>query len=113
MKVSFKAACFLTAIGIASHAFGHHSLRGVLTDSHMAIFETASRYLLLSGIWFLALLRPNTLAQTPLKVIFSGAMIFCGSLLLYLVLQHPLLMMITPLGGVMMIAGFVYLGVKS
>lgn len=113
MKISFKLASFLTALGIAAHAFGHHSLKSSLEPSQMAIFETASRYLLFAGIWFLALLRPTTLPETPLRIIFLGLILFSGSLLTYLVVKAPLLMMLTPIGGVLMISGFILLGLTS
>jgi uncharacterized membrane protein YgdD (TMEM256/DUF423 family) len=113
MNITFKLACYLTALGIAAQAFGHHGLRSVLSESHLGIFETASRYILLSGIWFLALLRPSTLPQRPLKLIFAGVVVFSGSLVMYLITKSAPFMMITPIGGLGMIVGFVYLGVTS
>lgn len=112
MRVTFKTACYLTALGIASHAFGHHTLNAILSSAHLTIFETASRYILLAGIWFLALLRPQSLPETPLRIIFSGVLLFSGSLLAYLIIKTPFLMMITPFGGILMIFGFILLGSK-
>jgi uncharacterized membrane protein YgdD (TMEM256/DUF423 family) len=110
----FRISCFLTAISIGLNALGYHALSHTLSTSQLAIFETASRYLLFGSLWLLALSRPQeALSRRPIYVIMAGLFLFCGSLFLYLVIPVKGLMMVTPVGGVLMMGGFVFLGVRE
>ena len=110
----FRLSCFLTAIAIGLNALGHHALTTILTPNKLAIFETASHYLLLGGLWLMILKRPTTtLPKRPIQLLLLGLVLFCGSLFLYLLLPVKGLMLITPLGGILLMMAFVVLGIKT
>lgn len=107
-------ACFLMALAIGMGAFGHHVLAHSVPPSRIVLFETASRYLMFGGIWLLVLTKPaGPLPQRPIQVILSGVLLFSGALLAYLALPIKVFMLLVPVGGVTMMAGFVMLGLQT
>ena len=77
------------------------------------MFETASQYLLFGGLWLLSLTRTPKLPKYALALLITGIALFCGSLLIYLILPIKALMLLTPIGGLTLIAAFVYLGLNA
>ncbi len=106
-------------IAIAVQAFGHHSLQAILDAKQLSIFETASRYLMWGSIWVMVMgigTRLFQISKLGLWLIFLGLGVFCGSLFGYLLVPCPYLMIATPVGGAMMIVGFLacaYSGLKQ
>ncbi len=102
----FGAACgFLT---VALGAFGAHALRPFLTERFYAAWHTGVEYLGLHGVVLLviALLPANGWSRGAGGLIGVGVTLFSGSLFLMAGLNVPALGMITPLGGVAMLAGW-------
>ncbi len=120
MKGKFytKAALLICGFGILAGAFGAHALKNVLPENDLSIFETAVKYLLFQGMGILTLSinhrHFNYRLSTALLfmligiILFSGSLfvLACSSLLSNLYLNW--IGMITPVGGVLMIAGFMY-----
>ena len=111
----FYYGLILTGLSIALHALGHHALQRVLTDSKLSMYQTASTYLLWGGTWImlLGIARQHFyLSPFGIALILIGIILFCGSLLLYILIPTPILMMITPIGGISMIFGFLICGIQ-
>ena len=106
----FKYACYAVALGIALNALGYHSVAAYFPEK-AAIYETAARYWLLISIALLSLTRLP--ANKALYLIMTGLCLFSGSLLIYAVYPKSFLMLLTPLGGLLMIAGFIYMGHRT
>jgi uncharacterized membrane protein YgdD (TMEM256/DUF423 family) len=120
MKWKFytQTALFICGFGILAGAFGAHGLKKVLPENDLAVFETAVKYLLFQGMGLLILsinhrhfnyrLSTALLLMLIGIVLFSGSLFIlsCSSLLSNLYLNW--LGMITPIGGVLMITGFMY-----
>lgn len=105
----FRLGLLLTGISIALNAFGHHALKPILSVPQLSMFETASTYLVWGSLWMLILALgyiPFHLPKVSIYTIFSGVILFCGSLLGYILYPTPLLMALTPFGGLLMISGF-------
>ena len=118
--------CFLlgallaaTAVGLgAYHAHGlqafleSRGLEGGLVTKRLGNFEVGVRYQFYHALAFIAFAglaaaywtRPFQLAVSLLAV---GTLVFSGSLYLLVFLNMPVLGAITPLGGVMQIAGWI------
>ena len=108
----------MLAIAVAAGAFGAHALRSRLDVASLAVWETAVRYLALGGLGLLATglaarTRPSrgwTLAGTCLS---TGALVF-SSTLATLALGGPRwLGMVTPLGGLLLIVGFLAMALAA
>ncbi|WP_104990659.1 DUF423 domain-containing protein [Deinococcus sp. NW-56] len=94
----------LAALGVGLGAFGAHGLRGVLDAGDLATFETGVRYQMYVALALLALGAGGRRgAWVPL--LLAGAVIFSGSLYLLVLTGPRWLGAVTPIGGVLMIAG--------
>jgi uncharacterized membrane protein YgdD (TMEM256/DUF423 family) len=106
---------FCCAVAIIGGAFGAHALRVRLDGDAMALWQTAARYLMYGG---LGLMLVGAVAQGSDRrgLAIAGASLLIGSLLFStttgaLALGAPRwLGAVTPLGGLLMIIGFVLFG---
>lgn len=105
-------------ISIAAGAFGAHALRTRLNPESLTIFETAARYQvyhalgLLAAAW--AVTRwPGTLPHWAGWLFVIGTVLFSGSLYALALTGTRWLGLITPLGGVAFLAGWLCLALSS
>lgn len=105
--MSLRAIAILGALGVLAGAFGAHALRDHVAPERLATWETAARYHLLTAV---ALLYVRTLPSPwPARLLYAGACVFAGSLYLLVLLDLPVLGAVTPVGGLLMIAGWLSL----
>ena len=120
-KINTTAAFFgLTAIILG--AFGAHALKNSLTISQLATFEIGVKYQMYHAL-FLLFVGVNNLLSIQTKkmifiLIFTGVLLFSGSIYLlatkYLTsLNIKPIGILTPIGGVFLIAGWGLFFVKS
>lgn len=109
-----KIASYLIAAGIA---FGAHGLAEKLSAKDLGIFEKAVFYHLVHALALLILncstplknwVSESCLRNTSLLLLF-GILLFSGSLYLLVILQQRWLGVITPIGGISFILGWVFL----
>jgi uncharacterized membrane protein YgdD (TMEM256/DUF423 family) len=93
--------------GVALGAFGAHALRGELSLHETAeLWKTAVLYHLVHAV---ALLWASTAEPLPKGALWcwaSGIVLFCGSLYLLALCRFPLLGAVTPLGGLLLLGGW-------
>lgn len=102
------------AFSVAMGAFGAHALKSKLSPIHLTTFETASRYLMYHA---LALILCAVIAHySPSKWLTSaglcfmaGCILFPGSLWGITLANLRMLGPVTPLGGLLWIAGWLSL----
>lgn len=100
----FAVGAILAAIGIALGAFGAHALQDIVEPSLLATWETGVSYHMYAALALLALgLRPEQ-RRAPWFLI-AGTVIFSGSLYLLTLTGARWLGAVTPVGGVLLIAG--------
>lgn len=109
----------LGLLGVAIGAFGAHALKPILVETgRVDTFELAVRYqfyhslaLLLTGV-LKHLFKVNLFAYAS-WLFFAGVLLFSGSLYLLCFSQVTIFAMITPVGGIALIAGWlcVFIGV--
>jgi uncharacterized membrane protein YgdD (TMEM256/DUF423 family) len=114
----------LLALATIAGALGAHALAARLSASQLAVYGTAVRYqfyqslgLLLMGV-LLRGLHPDDLtdirrraAQNFLSAprsLFTGIVLFCGSLYALSLGAPPWVGVVTPLGGVLLIGGWLF-----
>lgn len=106
------AGALAAAVAVAAGAFGAHALRERLSPRSLELWETAARYLIYGGLGTvlagLAALQTRERAVMWAGVLLLvGAVTFSGTVFA-LALDGPRwLGAVTPLGGALMIAGFV------
>lgn len=104
------------AIAVALGAFGAHGLKNITSAQQLEWWHTATLYLFVHALGLLLvglLIRLRYATQTTAWLLQIGIMIFAGSLYA-MTLGAPLWFgAITPIGGVLMIAGWLWLAVSS
>ena len=101
-------------LGVASGAFGAHALKARLPAELLAVWKTAVEYqlyhalaLLLVGL--LAAQRPGACYGAVMVCFGLGILLFSGSLYAYALSGVRALGMITPIGGLLFLAGWALL----
>ncbi len=104
------------AVAVALGAFGAHGLKNIASSQQLEWWHTATLYLFVHalGLLFIGLLiRLRYITQASAWLLQSGVIIFAGSLYA-MTLGAPLWFgAITPIGGVLMIAGWLWLAVSA
>ncbi len=99
-------------IAVAMGAFGAHGLKEILTPDMLAVYKTAVTYQMWHalGLGLIALLRAQNPEVNLLKyaswAMFSGIILFSGSLYLLSLSGLKWLGMITPMGGLCFLAAW-------
>jgi uncharacterized membrane protein YgdD (TMEM256/DUF423 family) len=105
-------AGILLALATALGAFGAHALKAHLQPDRLQVYETAVRYHFLHALGLLAIgvvLRSmdSELLRWSALLVLTGVILFSGSLYLLTFGAPRLLGIVTPLGGLALIAGWV------
>lgn len=108
----------LGALAVVLGAFGAHGLRARVTPDLLEVYETAVRYhfyhalaLVLTGVWAdrvgTTVMPPGVVSAAVFFLL--GIAIFSGSLYLLVLTGMRWLGAITPIGGIALIVGWVFL----
>ena len=98
----------LAGTGVAFGAFGAHALKAALNPAMLEVFETGVRYQMYHGLGLLALGAIPALQgrnRAP-GLLLAGTCVFSGSLYLLSFTGVKWLGAITPIGGLLMLAGW-------
>ena len=116
-RIFLTIGCFLGAIGVGIGAFGAHGLQDFLENTgRIETFKTAVNYLwyhsfavLLVGV--LSLFTSSKFYRISGLLFLLGIILFSGSLFTLISTNNPAFGAITPIGGLMFIAGWVVLAI--
>jgi uncharacterized membrane protein YgdD (TMEM256/DUF423 family) len=117
MDRAFALAGALSAfIAVAAGAFGAHALRARIAPDLLAVFETGARYQMYHALALLAVAwASNHWPGVPVRaagwLFIGGSVLFSGSLYLLALTGARWLGAITPLGGLLFLAGWVALAI--
>jgi uncharacterized membrane protein YgdD (TMEM256/DUF423 family) len=114
-KLFLISGAILAGLGVAIGAFGAHALKALLEATNRTdTFETAVRYqfyhalaLLVVGLLLFRL--DSKLIQYAGNLMLAGTIVFSGSLYILCLTGTRWWGAITPIGGVLMIAGWILL----
>lgn len=119
MKKYMIIAGFSGALSVMLGAFGAHALKSMLTESQLNSFETGVRYQLIHSLLLLivVLLPLLTLAQKKRisNLLIGGILCFSGSIYLLTlgVIPAKFIWFVTPLGGLLLLASWIMIGVYA
>lgn len=118
LRVFLALAALAGFSGVALGAFAAHGLKGRLSVEYLAVFQTGVQYqlvhaLALFGVALLAERLPGRLVTAAGSLFVVGILLFSGSLYLLTLSGLGKLGMITPLGGVCFLAGWLCLGLAA
>ncbi|UPK45798.1 DUF423 domain-containing protein [Paenibacillus pabuli] len=102
----------LTMLSVAIGAFGAHMLKERIGADAIAVYETGVQYHMIHAIALLIIgltagqLGPSTKLKWAARLLFTGIIIFSGSLYVLSISGIKMLGAITPIGGVAFIVGW-------
>ena len=104
--------------GVGLGAFAAHALKAYLSVDYLAVFQTGVHYQLMHSLALLAvallyLRAPSRLLRASGLLFVVGVVLFSGSLYALVLSGISKLGMITPLGGLCFLAGWLCLGVAA
>jgi uncharacterized membrane protein YgdD (TMEM256/DUF423 family) len=112
---AFALGAFTASLGVLLGAFGAHAL-SALPAANLAWWNTGTQYLFIAALGMMLqglFERTRLTVFCPSSALVLGILLFTGSLYA-LALGAPRWMgMITPLGGVSLVAGFLWMGVRA
>ena len=117
MDRAFALAGAVSAfIAVAAGAFGAHALRARLPPDLLAVFETGARYQMYHALALLAVAWAATRwPAVPVRaagwLFIGGTLLFSGSLYLLALTGTRWLGAITPIGGLLFLAGWAALAI--
>lgn len=117
-RLLISSGALLCALSVAAGAFGAHGLEGRLSARALELWDTASRYLIYGGFGTLlaglvALHAPGRLVDSAGGTLLVGALIFSGTVFALALGGPRWLGAVTPIGGLLLIAGFVLLALSA
>ncbi len=113
-RCALLSGSLLGAIGVALGAFGAHGLRHLLTPDQLGVWHTAVEYQMWHAVALLALGAGRVhVARLPVALLTLGVLLFSGSLYLLTLTGIRALGIITPLGGLCMMAAWVALAYQA
>lgn len=104
------------AVAVALGAFGAHGLKNLVSLQQLEWWHTATLYLFVHALGLLLvglLIRLNYATQTTAWLLQTGIIIFAGSLYAMTLGAPRWFGAITPIGGVLMIAGWLWLAIST
>ena len=108
-----RVAAVSGALAVALGAFGAHGLKELLAQNGTAsIWDKAVFYHFIHTVILFALAQRQPLKAGPWWCFLSGIVVFSGSLYLLAVTNLHWLGAITPVGGVGLIAGWIWLALR-
>lgn len=114
-RIFLTCGALYGALAVALGAFGAHALKARLAPELLAHWGTATQYLALHALALLAtgMLMERQPPRRPLalagQAFLLGTTLFSGSLFLRVLLDMPSWGMVTPLGGALLILGWLLL----
>ena len=109
-------AAIIGFLGVALGAFGAHGLEGKISDKLLENYKTGVLYHLIHAVVILALAlyaSSKNLSVTLGVWLFAlGIILFSGSLYLMAFTGIKKLGMVTPIGGLLFLAGWIWIGLK-
>ena len=119
MKVFVILGSLSAFVGVALGAFGAHGLKTKVTPEMLTVWQTGVQYHLVHAlglvlIGILCQLMPETsMVRNAGWMILSGTVLFSGSLYVMVLSDIRALGMITPLGGVAFLVGWLLIAIAA
>lgn len=112
-------AAVLGVLGVGLGAFGAHGLRAKITPESLAVYQTGVQYHLIHTVAIvLAALLTDRLAATNWVLLagwffFAGIIVFSGSLYILAISGQRRWGAVTPIGGLLFLAGWALLAISA
>lgn len=113
-RVVLTISAVMGFLAVSLGAFGAHRLKGVLeANNQLANWNTAAQYHLIHAVGMLALALHAPLRVWAWRCWLGGIVIFSGSLYVLAVTNVKVLGAITPIGGTLLLAGWLLMALPE
>ncbi|HZS47991.1 MAG TPA: DUF423 domain-containing protein [Blastocatellia bacterium] len=117
-RTFFTLGSISALISVAMGAFGAHGLRSRISPEMLTVFETGARYQMYHALALLAVAwayvhRQNSLTAWAGWAFVLGTVFFSGSLYILSITGTRWLGAITPIGGLLFLAGWFLLALSA
>lgn len=123
-KRMIQTGAGLLSTSVALGALGAHAIKPLITAEHLALYETATKYMMIQGLGILLLAALITrlhekITRTVFYMLVTGITIFSGTLILLATRSLWIgdsikwLGAITPVGGILMITAWAIIAIKG
>ena len=112
---AFTVGAFTAGLGVLLGAFGAHAL-SALPAANLAWWSTATQYLFIAAFGMMLhgiFERTQLTVRSPSAALLIGITLFSGSLYAMALGAPRWLGMVTPLGGVSLVVGFLWMGWRA
>ncbi|TDQ38785.1 DUF423 domain-containing protein [Aureibacillus halotolerans] len=118
LKLFLLIASINGFLSVAIGAFGAHGLEGKISERMLANYHTGVNYQMFHTVGLLGVAFLSTFVSTPMLVwagslMTAGIVFFSGSLYVMALTGKTILGAVTPIGGVLFLAGWVLLGLAA
>ena len=117
MRRYLLIAGLLGATGVAAGAFGAHAVQAAVSPERIAIWDTAAQYHLIPAAAILALALGSQTGDSrwrlPMMGFTGGVLLFSFSLYALVLTDITRLAMITPVGGLLLMLGWLMVASKA
>ena len=101
-------------LGVAFGAFGAHILKSQLSAEMMEVFETGIQYQLIHSVVMFSIALSGIQKYLKAEILFlTGIVLFSFSLYIYAVTSVKFFAMLTPVGGVFLLTGWILIIVNG
>lgn len=112
----FATGAVLAGLGVAAGAFGTHLLSQSFSETEKEVWRTATNYQLYHALAVIVVARllshhPTRFFRAACGFFVLGILLFSGSLYAIALSGQPSVGLITPLGGIAFLAGWISLAV--
>lgn len=118
LKIFVTFGALFGAIGVIMGAFGAHYFKDILSANQLNTLEIGVRYQLLHAVALIALAACSTYFTSifiPLSLwtLIAGTLLFSGSLYLYTFTLLKAFAIITPIGGLLLVLGWLFYAIGA
>ncbi len=113
VRLFLSAGALFAGLGVVLGAFGAHTLESRVMPERLEVFETGVRYQMYHALGLLILAWvysewPAWQLAWSGYLLIAGILVFSGSLYLLVLTDTPWLGAVTPIGGLSLIAGWIF-----
>ena len=112
-KIQVNISAVLGFLGVALGAFGAHGLSDTISENMLETYKTGVLYHLIHAVVLLALALSNHRFVKSFLFIAIGILLFSFSLYIYSVTGIKFLAMVTPVGGISFLIGWIFIIFES
>jgi uncharacterized membrane protein YgdD (TMEM256/DUF423 family) len=112
-RAVLAAGAVLAGLAVALGAFGAHALRSTLSPEALGWWQTAVQYQMWHGLALVALGASGSSPRWPPRLLGGGAVLFSATLYALALGGPRWLGAVTPLGGLLMLAGWASLAAAA